>query len=206
MNIDEVISEYEYLIPITLQKMYGNARKYAKSKNLEYSDLYQFATIGIWKAAESYPNKKLGKLRNYIIRNIKWNVQRSVFNNQLNTLIYKSNHPKYADVNYNVPLLSLSNQPFEDEDRDFYDIVSCDNITHFPTDNLTETKLLSDEGYHHILNILSEREKDMVFMRLNDGLSYQEIADKYGVKRQAIGMRFKVMQDKVSRHMGVATI
>jgi RNA polymerase sigma factor (sigma-70 family) len=206
MNIDEVIAEYEYLIPITLQKLYGNPMKYAKSKNLEYSDLYQFAMIGIWKAAKSYPEKKLGTLRNYIIRNIKWNVQRSIFDYQLNTSIYKSNQPKYANKNYAVPLISMSFTPFEEKDRDFYDIVSCDNITNFPTDYMVDSNLLSDEGYQGILGILTEREKEMVLMRLKDKLSYQEIADKYGVRRQAIGNRFRIMQEKVSRHLGVATV
>lgn len=206
MNIDDVIAEYEYLIPITLQKMYGTPSKFAKSKHLEYSDLYQFAMIGIWNAAKTYPEKKLGKLRNYIIRNIKWNVQRSVFNNHLNTLYYKSNHPKYADVNYAVPVLSMSHQPFEEEEKDFYDLVSCDNITRFPTDDLVETKLLAEEGHERILSILTDREKEMVSMRMNDGLSYQQIADKYGVKRQAIGNRFRILQEKINRHMGVATV
>jgi DNA-binding CsgD family transcriptional regulator len=54
------------------------------------------------------------------------------------------------------------------------------------------------------MKLLTDTEKDMVLMKMNNA-TFQQIADKYGVTRQRIGIVFNKIRGKVNRHMGVVT-
>jgi DNA-binding CsgD family transcriptional regulator len=43
-------------------------------------------------------------------------------------------------------------------------------------------------------------------MKMNENLSYQEIGQRLGISKQYVGKLFRGMQDKINRHMGVATV
>jgi DNA-binding CsgD family transcriptional regulator len=57
-----------------------------------------------------------------------------------------------------------------------------------------------------MLNVLTDKEKEMVLMKMNENLSYQEIGQRLGISKQYVGKLFRGMQDKINRHMGVATV
>jgi DNA-directed RNA polymerase sigma subunit (sigma70/sigma32) len=67
-----------------------------------------------------------------------------------------------------------------------------------------ETKVFSNITYDEIMKLLTDTEKDMVLMKMNNA-TFQQIADKYGVTRQRIGIVFNKIRGKVNRHMGVVT-
>lgn len=198
-NINESIEKWKYLIPITLKKMYGNPYTYAKSKRITYDDLFQFALTGLWEGIKTWREENKGKERNWMIRNIKWRVRKSVLEEQKNFFYYKTYDNKYKDKNYEVPLLSMSQKLESERDIDFYDTVSCDNIFHYQEDDMIETKILANEEYSTVLSLLNEKEKEVILMRLQ-GMSYQEIANKLNVTKQCIGLRMKKVQNKVERY------
>jgi RNA polymerase sigma factor (sigma-70 family) len=200
MNAEEIISQYEYLIPITLKRMYGNASSFAKSKDLEYEDLVQYARYGIYDAVNTFPEKQIGRLRNYIIRNIKWSVRRWVLKEQRTSSLYKFNHKKELDRQ--IPLISLNFKPFDDSEMTLYDVIPTDNINSFEV-VLTENNYLSNETYTNLLSVLTDKEKEIVLLKMG-GLSYTEIGEKYGVRKQAIGNRFKKIQEKINNYMEVS--
>jgi RNA polymerase sigma factor (sigma-70 family) len=197
MDAEQLCQEYDYLVSITLHKMYGDPRKYAISKNLEYDDLMQFGRIGLFEATQTYPEKQLGTFRNFAIRNIRWYVRRSVIHDQSRASLYKSTTKPYTEINRVIPLLSMSHTLDEESDTTFYDVMSCDNINQFPQDNLTETTVLSEVEFENMLRRLSVKEKEIAIMRMN-GFSYQDIANVLNVTRQCIGLKMNKIKNKLN--------
>jgi DNA-directed RNA polymerase specialized sigma subunit len=91
-----------------------------------------------------------------------------------------------------------------DDDATYYDIVSTDNYSQHPES--VESIVHSQIGYNKMLNVLTDKEKEMVLMKMNENLSYQEIGQRLGISKQYVGKLFRGMQDKINRHMGVATV
>jgi RNA polymerase sigma factor (sigma-70 family) len=200
-NTEQLIEEYSYLIPATMSKMFNNVDNLAHSKGLEKSDLYSFGLIGLWEAIKTYDESKNASLRNHCIRCIRWSIGRSLARQGKHDTLYKATNFNKKDVNTKVNIISMSQKPHDNAETDFYDSVAVDNIVNFDTD-VVESRILAKESYKSILGLLSDREKEMIVMKAN-GMSYTQIGEKYGIKKQAVGHRFIRLQDKIKRHMGV---
>jgi RNA polymerase sigma factor (sigma-70 family) len=209
MNPEEQqFEKFSYLIPITLHKMFQNPSKLAISNHLSYDDLIQYGRIGLLDAIRSYPEKGKGKLKeqSYMIRNIRWAIGCHISREALNQSIYKNTYNKKRNLNKKINLISMSMNPYNDMDDDatYYDIVSTDNYSQHPES--VESIVHSQIGYNKMLNVLTDKEKEMVLMKMNENLSYQEIGQRLGISKQYVGKLFRGMQDKINRHMGVATV
>jgi RNA polymerase sigma factor (sigma-70 family) len=199
-TIEELIEKWEYLVPITLQKIYGNPHKYATSLHLGYDDLYQFGMIGLWNGVKSWQENPIGKERSFMIRHIRWECGKRTDREKSKHQFYKNTSKKYADRNFVVPITSMSKAFDEENQTDFYDVISCDNITSFKEDNLIETKIFTDAEYDGMLSILNDTEKEMVLLRMKNDLGYKELGEIFGMTKQGIGMRFKKIQNKISQY------
>lgn len=205
MNSEELYEQWEYLAENTIQKMFTNPSNFAKSVNLEYQDLIQFARLGLWKGCNTYTTEKqTSKFRSFAIRNIRWKVYELVRKYGMNYLVRKNKG--YVDEN-RVSIVSMNSKPYKDADDDisYDDIISCDNINTFSKNDAVESQVISDLETSAMYNILTDKEKELVLMKMNEYLSYEEIGQRFGVTKQCIGMRFKKIQKKINRHMGVAT-
>lgn len=198
MNVEELCEQYDYLVTITLQKMFQNPHKYARSINIEYDDLLQFGRLGVWEAVKKYEEKKIGTLRNFIIRNIKWSIGRHITQEQAKGMYYKQMHnKKYTDRNHKVPVISMSNKPYKEDETDYYDLIACDNIFKFKNDDSIEKKVFSKEEFNDMFKYLKEKQRKIILMRMN-GYTYKEIGDHLGVTRQAIENKLKTIKKKLS--------
>jgi RNA polymerase sigma factor (sigma-70 family) len=200
---EEIYSQYEHLAHATLHKTFRNPEKLAKSRHLQFDDMLQFCRLGLWQGCRSYcPEKhKSIKLQNFLIKNIRWVLFRQLQIYGMNHLYYKSRESTEGNT---VALLSMSCNPYKNDDDDtFYDIVSQDNIFNFggsmfPNPELTT---LSNDKVSRMFSKLSEKEQQIIHMRLKEELTYQEIADRLGCTKQGIGMIFKRMYDKYKDYL-----
>jgi RNA polymerase sigma factor (sigma-70 family) len=209
MNAEELLfDEYKYLIPITLEKMFHNANKMAESRHLQKQDLIQAGRMGLLNAIRTWEDKRLGKFRNFAIRNIRWSISKSLDRESLHQSLYKLTNNHKKDENVSITLISMNQKPFDDRDdhSDYFDIVSNDGININLKDLSVENKVISSMRVKSIWNILTEQEKEMVLLKMEENLSYKEIGERFGVSKQRIGHLFIAMQNKVKRHMGVATV
>lgn len=202
MDAEQTCREYEYLVPTTLLKMYGNPYAYAKNKHLDYDDLYQFGMIGLWEATQSYPKKQIGTFKNYAIRNIRWSIRKQIILEQRKFSYYKSTTSAYTSKNFEVTTHSMSEYLGDDDKMTFYDTVSCDNITNFINDDSVEMKSLSKVEFDNIMKRLNDMEKEILHLKM-EGYSYEQIGAKYGVSRGAIGLRVKTIKSKINRYLEV---
>jgi RNA polymerase sigma factor (sigma-70 family) len=198
MNAEEkLFEEYEYLVSVTLHKMFANPSSYAKSKGLELDDLIQYGRYGLLDACRSWEQKQLGSFRNFAIRNIRWSISKSVPREDSTPHLYRYNgttnrNPKDQRIN----VLSMSYQPFgEEDDSTLYDIIANN-------DESIESQVVSELENNELFNILKPHEKEMVQMKLK-GMIEKEIATYYGVSRQCINMKFKQIQKKINKYRGV---
>lgn len=206
---EELFNEYEYLIKISLHKLFKHPHKVAQANHLQYDDLLQYARLGLFDACKTYESKKIGSFRNYAIRNIKWSITRNLSKEKLNLSIYKDEYYKGKQENRRFTLLSMHNKPHADNDDDtsFYDVISCDGINSFRSDDVLEGKVISSITTKNILNLISTLKKsdqELVMLRAND-MSYQEISDYYGnkVTRQAIQAKLKRIKLKLNQYREV---
>jgi RNA polymerase sigma factor (sigma-70 family) len=198
MNEEELqFEEYEYLVAVTVHKMYANPRSYAKSKGLEFDDLMQYGRYGLLDACRTWEQKQLGTFKNFAIRNIRWSIMKSVPREDATPHLYKYNgtttrNPKDQRVN----VLSMSYQPFgEEDDSTLYDVIANNEES-------IESQVLSELESNELFNILKPHEKEMVRMKMMN-MNNAEIGKHYGISRQAINVKFKQMQGKINRHRGV---
>lgn len=207
MNTEETINElmvkWEYLVPATLQKLYGNVEQFAKSRQLEKDDLMQFGMIGLWVGIKSWLENPIGQERSFLIRNIRWYLGKMLLREQDRHKYYKNHTKKYTDKNYIVNVMSMSKSFDEDSQTDFYDIISCDNIVNFKEDNLIETKVFANEEYNTMLNMLTDDELRIIHMKMS-GMNYQQIGTHFNMTKQGIGNRFKKIKNKISKYRRVA--
>jgi RNA polymerase sigma factor (sigma-70 family) len=205
---EQQFEKFSYLIPITLHKMFQNPSKLAISHHLSYDDLIQYGRMGLLDAIRSYPEKGKGKLKeqSYMIRNIRWAIGCHISREALNQSTYKNTHYKKRHLNKKINLISMSMNPYNDMDDDatYYDIVSTDNYSQHPES--IESIVHSEIECNRILKVLTVKEKEMVLMRMNEDLTYQEIGQRLGISKQYVGKFFKRIQDKINRHMGAATV
>ena len=198
MNVDELCEQYDHLVTITLDKMFDNPYKFAQSINLEYADLEQFGRLGVWEAVKTYEEKKLGTLRNFIIRHIKWSIGKQITREQTKGMYYKQMYNEnYNDRNFKVPVISMSTKPYAEDDTDYYDLIPCDNIFNRKNNNLIETKVFEKEDFNNTLKVLNKRHRKIVLLRMN-GYTLQEIGDHLGVTRQAVENQLKTIKKKLS--------
>jgi RNA polymerase sigma factor (sigma-70 family) len=204
MNAEELLfEEYEYLVKITVSKMFANPSKIAISRGLEKDDLLSFGRIGLLNACRTWEQKQLGIFRNYAIRNIKWAIHRGMDREGLVTSHYKWKFNKTKHENKQVTLLSLSNKPYKDSEEtdDYYEIIATDNINNFGSDDI-ESEVFASMKLNSLLSKLNEKEKQMVKLKMMD-YTHQEIAEVLGVSRQAIQQKFKRMLAKFQSELEV---
>jgi RNA polymerase sigma factor (sigma-70 family) len=196
LTIDELIKKYEYLVDITLARTYGNIEKFAKSRQIEVDDLRQFGRLGIFKALTTYQKEKYGHLsfRSFIIRNIKWKVNRELYYVSKSHARYKSRDISEDNI---VPVISMSYTPHSNKnDRTYYDIISQDYIdsfgSRFPDPQAT---LVDNLMVKRMLSKLEDKDRVVVEYRLQ-GLTYEEIGKKVGMTKQGVGMKMKKLYEK----------
>jgi RNA polymerase sigma factor (sigma-70 family) len=199
---EKMFAEYEYLVSVTVHKMFANPRLHAQSKGLDYDDLIQYGRYGLWDACKNWEQKQIGIFRNFAIRNIRWSLGKCIPREEFNPHLYKYNGTTARNAkDKRITVVSMSHKPFGDEDETtFYDIVSSDNMN--GANELVHDQVLSELEYNNIFSCLKPHEKEMVHMKMH-GLNNKEIGDYYGISRQAIGVKFKQMQKKINRHRGV---
>lgn len=135
MNSEELFEKYQHLAKITVKKLYPETDTYARSKGMQKEDLLQFALIGLWTGCQSYcENKPNTSLKSHLIRNIKWNLFRSVQNEASRFQYYKSKNVEGNKVNI-ISLNSKINNNDLDTETTFEEITSSDNIFKFEYEN-----------------------------------------------------------------------
>jgi RNA polymerase sigma factor (sigma-70 family) len=203
MNAEELFEKYQYLAKITLKKLFPEVHNFSRAVRLEYDDLMQFALMGLWVGCKSYcENKHNTSVKSHLIRNIRWYTLREVQKQNSKFQYYKS---KTNDENNRVKVLSINSKignEMDSDDTTYEDILSTDNIFKHESYN-PEKIVMSSLGKEEILKLLKPKDLKLLHLRMNEGLTYQQIADMYGVKRQAIGAKFVRIQNKLNRCLGV---
>jgi RNA polymerase sigma factor (sigma-70 family) len=202
MSPEELFNKYEHYAKTTLHKVFHNPNAVAKNKHLSYDDLLQYARLGLWQACNSYTSDKQHlKFTSFAIRNIRWVLYRQLSKEGLKNLYYKSKDSTDDNI---VSLVSMSDSPTFNDSKDaktYYETVSYDNINQFE-DNFVESEIIANCGANEMLECLTESEKEMVLMKANEYLSYKEIGERLGVTKQAIGVKFKKIQNKILMYLG----
>jgi RNA polymerase sigma factor (sigma-70 family) len=190
MNAEEqaLYDQYEYLVPNTIRRLFPNTQKFASSKHLDVDDLMQFGRIGLWNGITNFDHSKGNmKFRNYLINRIRWTVYRYIQTNEMNQSYYKFDYKK--DDNPRITLLSMSHKPIsEEDDKTFYDIIPSE--TYEDVDSEVESKIKIDK----LLSVLSDGDREIALMKMNEDLNNKEIGERYGISRQAINIKLKRIQ------------
>jgi RNA polymerase sigma factor (sigma-70 family) len=194
---EQLYEKYEYLVVTTIHKKFKSPNKLAQSKGLDYDDLLQFGRMGLLKGIRTFdPNRYKMKFKNFLINNIRWSIMLGLRDQSVTHRYYKG---KPATDDNIVTMISMSTNPYfklEDDDS-FYDIIAQDNIfqfgSMFPD---PETTVISNYKVSKMFDKLTEKEQQIIHMRLNEDLTYQEIANRLGYTKQGIGMIFKKMHQK----------
>jgi RNA polymerase sigma factor (sigma-70 family) len=200
MNEEQLYKQYEYLIPITVSKMFPDVHKFGQSVGLERDDIIQYGRYGLLDGIRTHDENITKSLRNHCIRCIRWSIGKHIPRERLNQSYYRF-YQKDDDRNKKITLMSMSHKPFGDEDdTEYYDIISSDNINGM--NESVEDKVISELETSEFYNILKPHEKEMVRMKMQ-GMIEKEIADQYGISRQAINIKFKQIRNKINKHRGV---
>jgi RNA polymerase sigma factor (sigma-70 family) len=195
MNAEELFEDHVHLAKVTVHRMFANPVKFAESKHLEIEDLYQYARLGLWDACKTWQDKPIGSFKGYAIRNMRWSIGKFIPREQLNQSYYRY-YQKKDDRNKSISLISMSHQPFgEEDDSTLYEVIANN-------DESVESQVVSELENNELFNILKPHEKEMVQMKLK-GMIEKEIATYYGVSRQCINMKFKQIQKKINKYRGV---
>jgi RNA polymerase sigma factor (sigma-70 family) len=198
-----LFEEYQYLVPVTIKRLFPNTRQFANSKHLDEDDLTQYGMIGLWKGIRNFDHSKgTMKLRNYLINNIRWTIYRYIQKNEMNQSYYKYDHKDKNGDNPKIKLVSMS-KPLDDEGgSDLYDIIGTDNINNFiPKD--FDHALITNTEYDKLLKCidkLKEKDKKLFQLKMN-GLDCEQIAQIYGVKRQGIHVKIQRIQKQLKSLM-----
>lgn len=180
----ELFDEHKHLPTVTLYKMLGQPHNVARSKQLEYSDLLQYANLGLWKACLNY-DSKMSKFKSYAVNNMRWEIK-----NGLNR-------------DSNIFKLNPNDKP---DDEDIYNLVGFDNqinaSTHLTFEEIVESnhsvekEIMDKLATENLLLLLSNREAEILLLKSKDKTNV-EIAEKFDVTPQAIGNTIRKIQKKL---------
>jgi RNA polymerase sigma factor (sigma-70 family) len=195
MDEETLFNNHIHLAENTVYKMFPNAKNYLEGKHLELDDVLQYGRLGLLKACQTWKDEQLGTFRNYAIRNIRWSILKGIEREQLTQTYYKNVNYTYNE-NRKVTLLSMSMQPYknsEDEDMTYYDIVSMDT-------EKVESLVFCNMQLDKMLSKLKESDQEILRMRLYKGMTCDEIAKHYGIRRQAINTKLLRIRKKLNQY------
>ncbi|HEY8444684.1 MAG TPA: sigma-70 family RNA polymerase sigma factor [Bacilli bacterium] len=187
LHTEELFKKYQYLVPITLTKAFGNLDTFARSINLEADDLIQLGNIGLWKAILKH-NKNKSTLRTYAINYIKWYTMGHI--NRLSGDVFETNKPRTEENMVNLISFERNLNEEDNDEFTFHDIIPDQN-TYLEFDDVIVCKEIFDK--------LTDKEKTIVNLRIM-GYSNREIGKKFGVTHQYISLIIKKVKEKVKKY------
>lgn len=179
----KLFEQYHHLAPATLYKLLGQPHNVARSKSLEYDDLLQYAQLGLWQACLKH-NKEESSFESYAINHIRWSVKDGL-NRDSSTFKFNPNNVPDKEEQYN--LVGIDTPP-GDTDTPLSELIESDFNT--------EGQVINDLSSKELLNLLNEREVEMIELKSQDHTNI-EIAHYFNVSPQAVGRTIRNIHKKL---------
>lgn len=177
------------LITSNLKFVVSIAKNY-KTYGVPFSDLISEGNIGLIKAAYKFDYKKDIKFISYAVWWIRQSIQEYIKKTTLN------NSRELSDIRINSECASVD----ENGDDLVYDNITPNTISDEETFDLDEFK---KNSVKNLLDCLTNRESDIIscYFGLNntEGLTLEEIGDKYGLTKE----RVRQIKEKALRKLRV---
>ncbi|CDF58649.1 sigma-70 family RNA polymerase sigma factor [Thermobrachium celere] len=168
MTFDQVFDKYKNMV-------YQICNKW---KNvIELSDLYQVASIGLYKAFTSYDMKK--------------DIE---FSTVAYTYIKNEIRSFYREAKKHFGYLSLNEEMFEEGNEKLIDSIKDEGFEEHILEEISKKQDLS--RVYTAMRHLTERQKSIFTKYYLEGKTMQEIADKYGFHVSYIG---KVLKNSIKK-------
>lgn len=189
MNFEEIYEEYKHLVPITIERTYGDINYLADKYKIEPQDIIQMGNIGLWNAYKNY-NKNKSKFQSYAINQIKWTISVEL-KRILQEVYLKDNSIKMNEENI-VEVDSFNkNINKNDETYTYEDIMKNEDI------------LCDVEGIaivNKMIDSLSNETDKTVAQLLFEGHKAIDIAPILGVNRKRISQRIQRIRKELKEH------
>lgn len=164
----------------------------------DLEDLMQIAQCGILQAIDKYDPSFGTRLITIVTPSIMWALNRSLPDSTLIRVPYRSDSEggaEYIKRRWALRPCSLSLPVGESGDGTLYDLVGRPG--HEIDDADSENRL---ESIRRCLNRLDERRRNVILMRM-DGLTLEEVAEKFDVTRERIRQIETNAMDRLTRYV-----
>lgn len=168
MTFDEVFEKYKNMI-------YDICNKW--KENIDYGDLFQVASIGLFKAFEDYDLSKGIEFSTVAYTYIKNEIRRF-----------------YRDVKKHFGYLSLNTDVYEEGDMIHLDKIKDDGFEDIILEEISKEQDLS--RVYTAMRHLTERQKSIFIKYYMEGKTMQEIADLFGFHVSYVG---KVIKNSIKK-------
>jgi RNA polymerase sigma factor (sigma-70 family) len=188
---EELFEKHKHYAERTLYRMYYNPKGIAQQHRVEFSDLLQFAYMGLWKACLSYDSTK-GKFMTHAIMNIKWNVNNGL-TRHCQIIRYAIN--RKIENKDKFRLMSADEKVGNDgEGHVYHDIMPSEYECDF-ADEIVR-KLDSKEFIKALYSVASDKEREIIDYKLK-GLS----SPKIGEAMNLTGSRVRILWGRLLRKL-----
>jgi RNA polymerase sigma factor (sigma-70 family) len=196
-EIDLFVKDNERLIWLSIIRQFEsqhNAERIAKKHNMEIEDFVQLGRIGLWECKKNFDEDK-GKFSTYAVKYIRY-----MYMKEIKRKGYLIKFPANHDIkSYKYNFVPGDKKMSDGEESIFSIISSGYDLQDEVTERLHyNQKILKVKEQ---IATLPPKDRDIMYLRLK-GHTFDQIALKYNVSKQAVSVKHKNIIKKLKEHVG----
>lgn len=177
---EEYFNTYQHLAKETLYKMFPNPKGVARQHGIEFEDLLQMSSLGLWKGCLSF-NPSKSQIKTHLINNCRWYICERL---KRETSLIKYDSNKFNEIQ-KFGLMSIDAEVMESQynvPKLYHDII--------PSDTDVQQDAMGNLTSDYIWSKLNDKQKEVIKLK-EKGLSFREIGLMWGTSGQNVQHHFK---------------